>query len=222
MIKVSSILIGVSDLKKVKPFYQKLFGIIFDEFRPPFASFMFDGLEFNIEEDAPYRDRKWAKRNIGTRKNISFEVDSLDQFLKKAQKIGGKVIKSVEVKPWGWSEAVIADPDGNEFIIEQAPIANSGWIILERDGTPVKQEKLPKRPRDARVAEKGNLFTPWYKEDEHVHIENGSISGVHAKGTLKDVQQVLKRCLKYEKPLLKHFGKKEDIMLKDALKFISK
>ena len=38
MIKVSSILIGVADLNKSKPFYEEILGMTFDEFRPPFAS----------------------------------------------------------------------------------------------------------------------------------------------------------------------------------------
>ncbi len=119
MLKVSSILIGVSDLNKARPFYENLFGMKFDEFRPPFASATLNGIEFNIEENASYRSSDWAKIYIGGRKHVSFQSDDLEVFLTQAEKFGAKIIKGVETKSWGWKEAIIADPDGNEFIIEQ-------------------------------------------------------------------------------------------------------
>lgn len=119
MIKISSVLIGVSNLEKAKPFYETVFGFVFDEFRPPFASATFDHIEFNIEENTPARDKDWAERNIGTRKNISFETDDLEGFLGLVVTNGGGIIKQPRDTPWGWREAVIADMDGNEFLVEQ-------------------------------------------------------------------------------------------------------
>ena len=119
MIKVSSILIGVTDLCRSKSFYEQVFDMRFDEFRPPFASAFLGDVEFNIEENAPYRSERWAKNYIGGRKQVSFQVDNLKDFLKKASEFGASVVQSIEEKDWGWSEAVIADFDGNEFIIEQ-------------------------------------------------------------------------------------------------------
>ncbi|MES2470777.1 MAG: VOC family protein [Patescibacteria group bacterium] len=119
MLKVSSILIGVSDLNKARPFYENVFGMKFEEFRPPFASAVLDGIEFNIEENASYRSSDWAELYIGGRKQVSFETDNLENFLKQAESLGAKIIKDIETKPWGWKEAIIADLDGNEFIIEQ-------------------------------------------------------------------------------------------------------
>jgi len=119
MIKVSSILIGVADLNKSKPFYEEILGMTFDEFRPPFASAKLGEVEFNIEEDASYRAKDWAKKYIGGRKQVSFQVDNLEQFLQKVSDFGANVVQQIENKPWGWREAIIADIDGNEFIIEQ-------------------------------------------------------------------------------------------------------
>ena len=92
MIKVSSILIGVADLNKSKSFYEEILGMTFDEFRPPFASAKLNDVEFNIEENADSRPKDGASKYIG---------------------------QEIETKPWGWKEAIIADIDGNEFIIEQ-------------------------------------------------------------------------------------------------------
>ena len=88
MLKVSSILIGVNNLNKAKPFYEQIFGFQFKEFRPPFASANLDSIEFNIEENADYRAKDWADNYIGGRKHISFETDDLKQFCVKAESTG--------------------------------------------------------------------------------------------------------------------------------------
>ena len=119
MIKISSILIGVSDLNKARPFYEKVFGFSFDEFRPPFASAMMGNTEFNIEEDAEYREKNWGKKNVAGRKSVTFETDNLDAFLETVVQEGGKVVEGPIRQPWGWHNAVISDLDGNEFVIEQ-------------------------------------------------------------------------------------------------------
>jgi len=119
MIKISSILIGVKDLHRSKKFYEEVLGMIFDEFRPPFASTTFDGIEFNIEENTDHRSPDWARNYIGGRKQISFQVDDLDNFLNKVSALGYTIVKPIEIKPWNWKEAIIADNDNNEFIIEQ-------------------------------------------------------------------------------------------------------
>lgn len=118
-IAVSSLVIGVRDLAKARPFYENVFGFSFDEFRPPFASASLGNVEFNIEENADYRDGEWASKYIGGRKCVGFEVDDLELFLANARQFGAVVIKDAVLQPWGWKEAVIADLDGNEFVVEQ-------------------------------------------------------------------------------------------------------
>lgn len=119
MLKVSSILIGVSDLNKARPFYESVFGMKFEEFRTPFASATLDNIEFNLEEDTPDRSPDWTKIYIGGRKQVSFKTDNLQNFIEKASSLGAKIVRDIETKPWGWKEAIISDLDGNEFIIEQ-------------------------------------------------------------------------------------------------------
>ncbi len=119
MIQVSSILVGVSNLAQSRPFYEDLLEMTFNEFRPPFASALLGDVEFNIEEDADYRKKDWAKIYVGGRKNVSFQVEDLNDFLKKTLAFGAKIVQGAEEKPWGWKEAIIADWDGNEFIVEQ-------------------------------------------------------------------------------------------------------
>lgn len=118
-VRFSSILIGTRDLENSRKFYERLLGIKFDEFRPPFASFRLGDVEFNVEEDTDYREPNWANMHIGGRKPFSFRVEDLRMFIREAIKIRATLVREIEEKPWGWREAVIADPDGNEFIVEE-------------------------------------------------------------------------------------------------------
>jgi len=81
MIKVSSILIGVTDLNKLKGFYEEILGMTFDEFRPLFASAKLGEVEFNIEEDASYRAKDWAKKYIGGRILFLIPVTLMSRML---------------------------------------------------------------------------------------------------------------------------------------------
>jgi predicted enzyme related to lactoylglutathione lyase len=119
MLKISSILIGVKDLNKSKRFYEEVFEFKFEEFRPPYAMACFDGVEFNIEENAPSRSDTWARLNVGGRKSVTFLTDDLLKFLSNAEQHGAEILEPATAKPWGYIEAVIADPDGNQFLIEQ-------------------------------------------------------------------------------------------------------
>ena len=114
-----TILIGVSDLNKARPFYESVFGLVFDEFRPPFASATLGDVEFNIEENADYRASDWAQKNIGTRKSCTFQVEDIFAFMKDATASGATIVKEPIKQKWGWYDGVIADEDGNEFVIEQ-------------------------------------------------------------------------------------------------------
>ena len=118
-IKLNSILIGVSDIMKAKPFYEKVLNAEFTEVRPPFSCFTMNGIEFNIEEDSPERSEGWVGKYVGTVKPISFEVDDVTAFLELVVNNGGRIVSPAKDRPWGWRDADFADPDGNVFIVEQ-------------------------------------------------------------------------------------------------------
>lgn len=114
------ILIGVSSLEKAKDFYVNAFGMVIDEFRPPFMEgYLGDGLIFNIEENTSTRDAGWAERNVGTYKNTVLSVKDIFSFLQKVESSGGSIIKKPEEMPWGYLEAQITDLDKNLFVVEQ-------------------------------------------------------------------------------------------------------
>ena len=113
-----AVLIGVRDILKSKPFYENVFGVMFDEVRPPFSSFTMNGIEFQLEENIPERSEGWEQKYIGTPKGFCFETDDLEGFLKRVTENGGTHTE-VTQHPWGYKDAHFTDVDGNDFIVEQ-------------------------------------------------------------------------------------------------------
>jgi predicted enzyme related to lactoylglutathione lyase len=118
-IRVSTLIIGVKDLNKSRPFYENVLGIEILDFRPPFMEGKLGDIEFNIEENADYRDSDWAEKNIGGRKSFTLEVNDIFNFIENAKANGVTVVHEPKKQAWGWYDAVISDIDGNEFVIEQ-------------------------------------------------------------------------------------------------------
>lgn len=79
----------------------------------------------------------------------------------------------------------------------------------------MEEKDLPERPEDSNPTD-GEAFRPWYKQDEHLHIEGGKIVGIHARGALESVQAKLSRYLENEAAILEKFGGEEDILLPEA------
>jgi predicted enzyme related to lactoylglutathione lyase len=104
---------------KSKVFYENVFGVTFDEVRPPFSNFYLNGIEFMVEENTSEREGGWAEKYIGRDMGICLQVENIDEFLKEVVSHGGSLVKEVVKKPWGSLEAKCADIDGNIFIIEQ-------------------------------------------------------------------------------------------------------
>jgi hypothetical protein len=94
------------------------------------------------------------------------------------------------------------------------------WYILDRAGQPMKDLELPSRPEDSNPT-KGDAFRPWYKQDEHLHVEGGKIMGIHARGTLETVQSRLHTYLESEPQILEKFGGEEDLLLPKVSDFLN-
>lgn len=118
-VSFGAVVIGVRNILKSQVFYENVFGIQFDEVRPPFSSFTMNGIEFQIEEMSADRNSDWEEKYLGGPKGFCFETDNIEQFLKLVVDNGGAVTESMKKLPWGYTEAHFADLDGNDFIIEQ-------------------------------------------------------------------------------------------------------
>lgn len=84
----------------------------------------------------------------------------------------------------------------------------------------MKEEELPERPEDSNPT-MGEEFRPWYKQDEHLHIENGTIIGIHARGTLDSIRAKLRHYLRKESLILSKFSGTEDVLLPEADEFLA-
>jgi len=120
-VKLGANLIGVKDVAKAKVWYEKIFGMKVVEFRPPeFLEMKLGKNTFYIETANPKRAKGFEEEfNIGGRSSAIFEVDDIHEFIKKCEKQSVKIIIRPVKQFWGSWNAVIADPDGNEFIIDQ-------------------------------------------------------------------------------------------------------
>jgi len=95
------------------------------------------------------------------------------------------------------------------------------WYILNQDGTPQAASELPSRPSDAQPIDEGGEFTPWHKQHQHIHVEDGHIMGIHAKGDLKDLQATLADLVEHEDIVLRRFGNESDISLEAAVDYLA-
>ena len=118
--KLSSIIIGTSDLERAKEFYVAIFGITIEKESENYISALgVDGTHIEIEADTEYRFPNWKEHNIATYKNSEFTVADLNAFLDSVEKNGGKITSQPKTRPWGTIAAEIADPEGNIFLIVQ-------------------------------------------------------------------------------------------------------
>lgn len=120
-VELGANLIGVKDMTKAKAWYSNVFGMKVVDFRPPeFLEMKLGSNTFYIETANPKRAKGFEEEfNIGGRSSAIFAVDDIHKFMKHAKKHKAKIIISPIQQFWGGWNAVIADPDGNEFIIDQ-------------------------------------------------------------------------------------------------------
>lgn len=113
-------LIFVKDVRKSKDWYKKVLGMNVVDYRPP--EFLEMKLGRNIFYIESYNDKRAAgfrKVKIGGRSSIVFAVGDIHKFIEKMKKLRVRIIVQPVQQIWGGWNAVIADPDGNEFVIDQ-------------------------------------------------------------------------------------------------------
>ncbi len=120
-IKLGANLIGVKDVTKAKVWYERVFDMKVVEFRPPeFLEMKLGKNIFYIETKNPKRAKGFEEEfNIGGKSSAIFAVDDIHKFIKKCKKLNVRVIIEPVKQFWGGWDAMIADPDGNRFIIDE-------------------------------------------------------------------------------------------------------
>lgn len=119
-LKLGANLIFVKDISKSIGFYQKVLGMKIIEYRPPeFLEMKLGKNTFYIETYNPKRAEGFKDVKIGGRTSIVFEVDNIKKFIEKCKRNNINVVIEPVKQFWGGWNAVIADPDGNEFTIDE-------------------------------------------------------------------------------------------------------
>jgi uncharacterized protein len=101
-----------TDLKRSQAFFQGLF-------EWTFRSFGDEMVVFGAGDQHLGGLQKSEKVEAGASPSVWIEVDSIENYLAKAQTLGGKVVSDKHPVPSvGWS-AMVSDPDGNKVGIVQ-------------------------------------------------------------------------------------------------------
>lgn len=113
-------LIGVSNVEKASKWFTYIFGMELVEMKPPYFCEMKLGNNcFLIEKHSPERPVGFQNIPTGVRVSAIIGVDDIKEFINTIKSKGVKVVHEPIQQSWGGWNAVIEDPDGNEFIIDQ-------------------------------------------------------------------------------------------------------
>lgn len=101
----------VDDLERSISYYQRL-GFSFGE---PWEGFYaigsLDGLELHLKE-APKNPAERRHRRENDHLDAAVGVDGIETFYEQCVAVGAKILKPLEVTPWGTKGFYIEDPDG--------------------------------------------------------------------------------------------------------------
>ena len=118
-VKLGANLIFVSDLERAKHWYENNFGMETIQYRPPeFLKMKLGGNIFYIETKSDKRAEGFKEVYIGGRSSMVFEVANIQEVIRELKEKGVKIVVEPVQQFWGGWNAVIADPDGNEFILD--------------------------------------------------------------------------------------------------------
>lgn len=118
-IKLGANLIFVSDLERAKSWYENIFGMETVQYKPPeFLQMKLGANTFYIETKSDKRAEGFQDVQIGGRSSMVFAIDNIQEVIRELKQKNVKVIVEPVQQFWGDWNAVIADPDGNEFILD--------------------------------------------------------------------------------------------------------
>jgi len=115
--------IPADDVEKLRKFYSNLFGWKIEKMPGPMEYFGIQTVPVN-DEGMPVRpgvNGGMMKRQNPDHKPVNYvAVESVDEYVKKIEALGGRVIvPKMEVPGIGWWASAL-DPEGNQFAIIQS------------------------------------------------------------------------------------------------------
>lgn len=114
--------IPANNLEKLKSFYEEVFGWKIIQTEGPIDYWIIHTVPVNSDGmmTRPGVNGGIYKRQLSDSKPINyFSVESISDFLKKIEKLGGKVIQPKQEVPGVAWIAAAEDPEGNQFALLQ-------------------------------------------------------------------------------------------------------
>ena len=113
-------IIGVNDVIKASKWYNDIFGMKVIELKPPYFCHMkLQDADFLIEKHSPERPIGFQDIPTGVRVSAIIGTNDIKQFIEIIRRKGVKIVNEPIHQEWGGWNAIIQDPYGNEFIIDQ-------------------------------------------------------------------------------------------------------
>lgn len=120
-IHFGAVLIHVSDLARAKRWFEDVLRLVTVEYDPEylFLKMRSEDVIIYVEAPNPQLAHGLNAHAVGTRSQAVFHVDDLRTEMRRLEALGVKVIIPPTEQYYGGFDAVIADPDGNEFILHE-------------------------------------------------------------------------------------------------------
>jgi predicted enzyme related to lactoylglutathione lyase len=126
MIRLYRVIVPVSDIERAKGFYGSLLGTAGVKVSPGRHYFGCGGVILACFDPRADGDPWDATPNPD---HVYFSVDELDDVFVRASSAGAKILRPVEVQPWGERSFYCADPFGNKLcFVDAATLFTAGLI----------------------------------------------------------------------------------------------
>ncbi|HTU35339.1 MAG TPA: VOC family protein [Candidatus Acidoferrum sp.] len=112
----------VSDVAQSIRFYTNVLGATVVYSDADFSALRLGRLEFMLHADHTYDHHPWhdelaskVRRGLGAELRL-FHV-APDEIAERAKTFGARILQPVQVKPHGWRDLIVADPDGYAWAV---------------------------------------------------------------------------------------------------------
>lgn len=112
-------LIFVTNVEVSKVFYRDILGFELIEENPHFTEYTLPGGRLYVEEKNPSRAKGFENVHIGGPTGIVLAVEDIRGAIEELRRASVAILVEPIQQTWGGWNAIIADADGNQFILDE-------------------------------------------------------------------------------------------------------